>query len=358
MTMKAIYDILKNKELFSFQLQYAETDFLFSSDSKSEVEFLKDFFSSSCCFDQLASSYVWKIYSVQFAVPSELKQSFLKNSYVEDYWDNQQIRVSKHTKSQYVFQLDFNNDNFTFLDLEQKVIFFIKPRVDDMYNEHLIHILREALKYESKAKGYIDIHGAALSYQDKNLLIVGPKGCGKTTLLTYFLKKKATYVSNDSARLSMTGNVPILYAWPHYLRLGKDTVYSDELLQQYIRTRNIPIGKDDKFLLTTKDICEAYDISNIKCCSLDYILIPKIQIGSENFQVERADVGEDSIANLFQDTKRVGLIPCENYDHFNHISNKTLNIFLNTSPKCLRVVYGTKSEDHLVDMIMSACMNL
>lgn len=42
--MKAIYDILKNKELFSFQLQYAETDFLFSSDSKSEVEFLKDFF--------------------------------------------------------------------------------------------------------------------------------------------------------------------------------------------------------------------------------------------------------------------------------------------------------------------------
>src|SRR5699024_1832123 len=80
-----------------------------------EVEFLKDFFSSSCCFDQLASSYVWKIYSVQFAVPSELKQSVLKNSYVEDYWDNQQIRVSKHTKSQYVFQLDFNNDNFTFL---------------------------------------------------------------------------------------------------------------------------------------------------------------------------------------------------------------------------------------------------
>lgn len=74
--------------------------------------------------------------------------------------------------------------------------------------------------------------------------------------------------------------------------------------------------------------------------------------------MERADVGEDSIANLFQDTKRVGLIPCENYDHFNHISNKTLNIFLNTSPKCLRVVYGTKSEDHLVDMIMSACMNL
>ena len=37
--MKAIYDILKNKELFSFQLQYAETDFLFSSDSKSEVDF-------------------------------------------------------------------------------------------------------------------------------------------------------------------------------------------------------------------------------------------------------------------------------------------------------------------------------
>ena len=217
----------------------------------------------------------------------------------------------------------------------------------------MIHILREPFKYESKKAGWIDIHGAALQYRNRGILITGRKESGKTTLLTYFLRKGASYVSNDSSRLEIKNPVLLLHAWPHYLRLGYDFIQENDNLKYYIENEGKDTAEDGKYLFTSKEIEKLYGIKSLEHCILDYIIVPEIKIGLNTMHVHEMDTTSTAknIIEIYRNNYRINLFSDNAYKEFDNISKETLQLFINMLPKCFYVEYGTLYNGDIIEEI-------
>ena len=85
-----------------------------------------------------------------------------------------------------------------------------------------MRILREIAMNHCLTLGHQLIHCAALSYNNKGILIAGPKGAGKTTLLMGLLHLSGySYIANDRASVDFDNNIPVVHGIPTIVNIKK-----------------------------------------------------------------------------------------------------------------------------------------
>jgi hypothetical protein len=88
-------------------------------------------------------------------------------------------------------------------------------------------LIRQVITAELVRRGAVYAHGAALDYHGAGVLILGPRGAGKTTTLLSVLHYiGGAYVSNDRLLISRnrTGGGIEALPWPTHLRAGTGTL--------------------------------------------------------------------------------------------------------------------------------------
>jgi hypothetical protein len=79
----------------------------------------------------------------------------------------------------------------------------------------LMRVVREFAMNFSQASNSLIIHGAALTVENSGIVIAGPKGAGKTSLLIYALQNsQAGFVANDRVVVNLAGPEPGLRGMP------------------------------------------------------------------------------------------------------------------------------------------------
>lgn len=133
------------------------------------------------------------------------------------------------------------------------------------------------------------LHGAAVSYKNKGIIILGQKGSGKTSLLMRFVGNKSELISND--RVFINKDLDII-SFPQAIRVGTGTFQKENKLFDYFADNLFYREQDDikndefKYLITMAEISCIYNTVSIMKHSLDYVVIPNVQIGSSECGIE------------------------------------------------------------------------
>jgi hypothetical protein len=103
----------------------------------------------------------------------------------------------------------------------------------------LMRVVREfGMSYVWRSGGIV-AHAAAVRIGDEGLAIAGPKGAGKTSLLTWLLRHRdAQYVSNDRVLLRVEDGRPILRGLPTLVSLRSGTLAMFPALRDQLATRS------------------------------------------------------------------------------------------------------------------------
>lgn len=81
----------------------------------------------------------------------------------------------------------------------------------------ITNILHRILTTED---GYLFLHGAAVSINNKSVLLLGESNAGKSTTSMYLLKKGYQYITDDKAVININNHSIMLFDRPIHLRLG------------------------------------------------------------------------------------------------------------------------------------------
>jgi hypothetical protein len=76
-------------------------------------------------------------------------------------------------------------------------------------------VIRELAAVDAQSRGELQLHAAAFLHHDRGALIVGPKGAGKTSLLTHCLAGTgARYIANDRVFVGFSGSRAMVHGGP------------------------------------------------------------------------------------------------------------------------------------------------
>lgn len=207
------------------------------------------------------------------------KKEYFKNSFCFLYYIHDKLYI-KEEHNEWVIEINQN---------EYKIYI---SECNPLYKIYLLRFLRYISYGLCEDKGMILMHGAAVSYQGNGIIIVGEKGSGKTTLLINFLNMKADLIAND--RLFITDELNIIGV-PQALRIGCDSFNNESKIQEYFKRNNLfreqeKIKTDNfKYLLVVSELIKIYKCKFRIQKHLDYILIPDIQIGKNDVEIECLD---------------------------------------------------------------------
>jgi hypothetical protein len=84
----------------------------------------------------------------------------------------------------------------------------------------LMRVVRELAMAGARQRGGLVLHAAGVAAGERVILIAGPKGGGKTTLLVHLLRAPGTrFVANDRAVVSIDGSAPAARGLPTIVKL-------------------------------------------------------------------------------------------------------------------------------------------
>jgi energy-coupling factor transporter ATP-binding protein EcfA2 len=87
-----------------------------------------------------------------------------------------------------------------------------------------MRVVRELAMLEARRQGGLVLHAAALTVKGRVILIAGPKGAGKTSLLVHLLRASATqFVANDRAVIPTIGPNPAVRGLPTIVKLLRES---------------------------------------------------------------------------------------------------------------------------------------
>ena len=115
-----------------------------------------------------------------------------------------------------------------------------------------------------KCDDFILFHGAACRFRNKVIIILGPKGCGKTTLLTNLLLSGAELISDDNILFDVRSGKIYSYICPVRIK-GR----ADELKQMENFNETFMIIEENAGIVHLKCMRAAYGGDGI-----DYIVLP------------------------------------------------------------------------------------
>lgn len=204
------------------------------------------------------------------------KVEYFKNSYCYQFYFQEQIWI-KEENADWIIKID-----------DKKMCIYVSE-TNDMYNIYLLRILRSIAYGINEDKGMILLHAAAVQYDEKGIVIIGEKGSGKTTMLINFIMSNANFISND--RVFINDKMEII-SFPQALRIGVGSFENAKNMKRYYQNRDFYRRQANinsttfKYLITIDEICTIFDSMALMKGNLDWVVVPQIQIDSEECHLE------------------------------------------------------------------------
>jgi hypothetical protein len=173
----------------------------------------------------------------------------------------------------------------------------------------LMRVVRELGMNRAQRRGGLLLHAAAVAVGDRGIVITGPKGAGKTSLLIHALRaRSARYVSNDRVVVPAAAGRPSATGMPTIVALRRGTLdlfpslaaraaasgYAycltlEEALAAGPRPGD-PRGKPDS--LSPAQLCRLLDVRPLACSEIAAIVFPRITREPGTFALRRLTEAE------------------------------------------------------------------
>jgi len=109
---------------------------------------------------------------------------------------------------------------------------FVTSEADADARLEPVRLIRELLTHQLERSGYVVEHAGAVLLEDVGILVCGPRGAGKTTLICALLEHEgARFISND--RIFVRGDASTV-AWPWSIRVGLGTCSGSVALRGWL----------------------------------------------------------------------------------------------------------------------------
>ena len=177
-------------------------------------------------------------------------------------------------------------DCLTCFDLENKTTYFYHEHIINDYS-YIRNLVREPIVAQYQELRYVTLHASACSINDKGILMPGPKGAGKSTLMIHLLENGANFIGNDGVLCKRENNSIVLTAIPQSVRLTKETIRNSRILSDYFGDKVHCDFINDKieFLPYLYDrIFAKHHLSFIS--KLELIIIPLIDLSRTDYTIE------------------------------------------------------------------------
>ena len=132
------------------------------------------------------------------------------------------------------------------------------------------------------------IHGAAVRYKDKSIIISGDSGAGKSTITTEFIKRGAKLITDDQAVIILENRMPMIIPGYPSQKLCEDAAQRNEL--------------DISELVKVDDTKNKYAVSR---SDKYYSEISKVDAA---FFISRHDEGQDLITNTIRGAEKLNVL--------------------------------------------------
>lgn len=94
-----------------------------------------------------------------------------------------------------------------FIQIEEHRIMIIAGQKDPVSRLQIMRVVRELAMGVAQARGGRFLHASALTLRDKAIIVIGRRGAGKTSMLSYLLSHlDADLLTNDRLLLRLQGN--------------------------------------------------------------------------------------------------------------------------------------------------------
>lgn len=156
-----------------------------------------------------------------------------------------------------------------FLNSHTRDLIVAQITTPNLPEQHLPHSLAEdaqsavriLLRRHLETRGALLIHGATVEVNDVGLLLVGPKGSGKTTAQMMILREfSGRYCSGDRTFVTPFGARVIATGWPDAVRFTRETATLVERLADLAGERPMMAGKH---IATSGELEQAF---GVQCC--------------------------------------------------------------------------------------------
>jgi len=157
----------------------------------------------------------------------------------------------------------------------------------------LMRVVREFCVNRAQRRGGVLLHAAALAVGHRGIVISGPKGAGKTSLLFHALRAgSARYVSNDRVVVPGVPGPPSAWGVPTIVALRRGTLdlfpafadraarsgYAYRLTADEARAagpRSVAFGaKPDS--LSPAQFCRLLDVRPVACAEIAAVVVPRV----------------------------------------------------------------------------------
>ena len=137
----------------------------------------------------------------------------------------------------------------------------------------LMRVVREFAMNFSQTSNSLVIHGAALTVGNSGIVIAGPKGAGKTSLLIYSLQNAgACFVSNDRVVVDLAGPEPVLRGMPTLVTIRDQALNLFPELQRPLLEGcydyRLALGEAKREGAKTVRLGRPFDLSPAQFCAL------------------------------------------------------------------------------------------
>ena len=216
-------------------------------------------------------------------VKEKIKESTVSEKI--EYFKNQYCY--RHYYNDFVWLVEENGEWIVNL-CDEKIYIYTSNENESLY-VYLLRILRSIACGYNEDDTMLLLHGAAVSHNNKGIIIIGEKGSGKTSLLMRFIGNKSEVISND--RVFISKDMDII-SFPQALRVGTGTFKKENRLTNYFSDNLFFRKQDDinndefKYLITMEEISNIYNTVSIMKHSLDYVIIPNVKIASSECSIE------------------------------------------------------------------------
>ena len=173
----------------------------------------------------------------------------------------------------------------------------------------LMRVVRELSMNRAQRRGGLLLHAAAMAVRDRGIVITGPKGAGKTSLLIHTLRaRSARYVSNDRVVVPAAQGRPSAIGVPTIVALRRGTLdlfpslaaraaasgYACRLtLEEALAAGPRAVesqGKPDS--LSPVQLCRLLDVAPLACSEIAAIVFPRITGETGTFALRRLTEAE------------------------------------------------------------------
>lgn len=128
-------------------------------------------------------------------------------------------------------------DGITISDRAAGCCAFVAPGPSPDAEYEPARLVRELLIADLERRTAVPLHAGAVSLGGRGVLICGPRGAGKTTLICHLLEHAgADFVANDRL-FAVAGRRPRAVSWPWGIRIGLDTCAASPALSRWLAGR-------------------------------------------------------------------------------------------------------------------------